>query len=108
VLALFALALQLALGFGHHHSLAAGPFAPVAAAQHQGAADNPAAPDHDDDERNCAICAVVHLLGAAVAAAPPALPLPAAFRPVRIAAAVPTATPSPAAGAFRARAPPEA
>ncbi|MFN3657109.1 MAG: DUF2946 domain-containing protein [Pseudolabrys sp.] len=106
-LALLALALQLVLGFGHHpHDLAAGPLAPVAAAHPDGGAAGPAAPEHDD-ERSCAICAVVHLAGTAFAVAPPALPLPTTFRAVQFAIAAPGSHATPSSRAFHARAPPQ-
>jgi len=100
-LALFALAVQLALSFGHFHWLAATQAAPViqsnltqADAANANAADikglaaagdqatqrrSPA--DHDGDQRPgdaCAICAVVAMAGTALFAMPPLLSLPQA------------------------------
>lgn len=104
-LALFALALQLVLSFGHHHANEFRPEPAAVAAQTGGAGDAPAAPDNDD--RDCAICAVIHLAGTALAPVAPALTLPASFHDA------PRAKPRPAAFAsywprrFQARAPPQ-
>jgi hypothetical protein len=102
-LALFALALQLVLSFGHIHldDIAARPAAIAALAQ---PADSP---DHDEDAaKHCDICATLHSLGTAQLPVPPALMLPVAF------AVAPAAIRSDAVIArtrhdsFRARAPP--
>jgi hypothetical protein len=77
-LALIALALQLALSFGHFHPIAA----PTAGAQVL-SANGPAQPasDHDRDSALdlCAICAVMAMAQALTIVAPPALPLPQDF-----------------------------
>jgi hypothetical protein len=99
-LALFALAVQFALSFGHFHWLAATHAAPVvqssltqadavtanaadikglAAAGDQTTRQSPA--DHDGDQQRgdvCAICAVVAMAGTALFAMPPLLSLPQA------------------------------
>ena len=93
-LALFALAIQFALSFGHFHSFAAqaapalqthetdAGFANVAA---QAATDEiaqkrqPSAPDTDQQPADaCAICAVMSLAGYVLFATPPLLQLPQA------------------------------
>jgi hypothetical protein len=96
-LALFALAIQFALSFGHFHPLAAAQAAPAiqagltqadlayietsaaqdtatAAAQKQ----QPSNPDNDQPADSCAICAVIALAGNVLFATPPVLLLPQA------------------------------
>ena len=74
LVALFALAVQFALSFGHFHPVTA-PAAPsIQSVQQQLPAPGPDQDRHLDDL--CAICAVNALASAAVAAAPPSLPLP--------------------------------
>jgi hypothetical protein len=101
--ALFALAIQLVLSFGHFHGIAtqAGPSI-------QSTLQLPAS-GHDPDQHPndvCAICAVVALSGMAVAAAPPALPLPPTIEPARLTIDAPFAHPRSARAAFQSRAPP--
>jgi hypothetical protein len=90
-LALFALALQFALSFGHFH----GGAAQAAPAMQSGLANNVSAADpvsedvqqqpaskHDSDQQQgdvCAICAVVALANAMLFATPPLLLLPQAI-----------------------------
>ena len=92
-LALFALALQFALAFGHSHAFAAqaATASIVTLDVHaRGASDlrdtdatSPASPagQHDDQQPAdaCAICAVMALAGAALVAPPPVLLLPQAL-----------------------------
>jgi hypothetical protein len=121
-LALFALAVQFLLSFGHFHGsaqaasintigFAAGhlhAWANLAHANASGAVrlkssgDAPGGQPDDD----CAICAVMALADAMVDASPPCLPSPqaVAFRYLAVDAAF--ADPSPARGAFQPRAPP--
>ena len=83
-LALFALAVQFVLAFGHiHHEDIYGsarPAAAIAAAVPDGSqplpANHPA--KHSDDY--CAICATMSLLGNSFVAAAPILPLPSATK----------------------------
>ena len=92
-LALFALAVQFVLSFGHFHGLAA-QAAPASVADATATTDihgglgidararpqqSPA--DHDDQQPvdNCAICAVMALAGTAMVSPPPVLSLPQAF-----------------------------
>jgi len=96
-LALFALAIQLGLSFGHFHGSAAqaGPAIqsaplqtsvhdanglPAATADNQAAQPQPA-PDHDSGQQpgdTCAICAVMAMAGNLLFATPPLLLLPQA------------------------------
>jgi hypothetical protein len=104
--ALFALAVQLGLSFGHFH-----PIAVQAAPSLQSTQQLPP-PSHDSDQHPddvCAICAVVALASTAMAAAPPALPIPQAFELTHH--LPPDATfvqPRSARAAFQSRAPPVA
>jgi hypothetical protein len=96
-LALFALAIQFAMSFGHFHGLAAqaapaiqtnvtdAGFAYAAAIAARAAADEvaqkqqPSTPDTDQQPAdNCAICAVMTLAGNVLFATPPLLQLPQA------------------------------
>lgn len=107
-LALFALALQLYLSFGHIHPEEMGLSAPSKVAeQPAGGNDSPAAP-HDDDHGVCSICAALSLTANSVLPVTITLALPVAtewtwpqhVRPPRL--VVETIT------TFRARAPPHA
>jgi hypothetical protein len=75
-LALFALATQLVLSFGHVHLHE--PHAPAAASATSCDAKTPApCPAHDDDhEQHCSICWTIALAGSLVLAAPPLLEVP--------------------------------
>lgn len=102
--ALFALAIQFVLSFGHFHGIA-----PVAATpSFQLSSQQLPAPGHDSDQPDdfCAICAVIALASTVVAAAPPVLPTPQAFEfshpPIDVAFDHPRS----ARAAFQSRAPP--
>lgn len=102
-LALFALAVQLVLSFGHFHPIAAAHAAPAAQAglselgfAYIGTAATPdlavqviekqppAQPDKDQHPAdNCAICAVMSLAGNVLVATPPVLLLPEAVEFLR-------------------------
>jgi hypothetical protein len=102
--ALFALAIQFVLSFGHFHAIASQAAPAIESAQQQLPAPAPDSGQHPDDL--CAICAVTALASTAMAAAPPALPLPQAVElPPQ---AVDTASLHLLAprAAFRSRAPP--
>jgi len=76
-LALFALAIQFALSFGHFHGVAA----QAAPAISQAAQSQLPASDHDPDRQShdgCAICAVVAMANTVTFATPPLLVLPQA------------------------------
>jgi hypothetical protein len=70
--ALFALAVQFALSFGHFHPIAAQAAPSIQSVQQQ--LPSPDTDRHLDDL--CAICAVIALASTVVAAAPPSLLLP--------------------------------
>jgi hypothetical protein len=102
-LALFALVVQLVLSFGHFHAIAA-----QATPSTQSSQQLPA-PGHDQDQHPddfCAICAVVALASTAVAATPPALPIPQAFDLVHPSIDATFVNLRSARAAFRSRAPP--
>jgi hypothetical protein len=84
-LALFALAFQLAVSFGHVHLDRVVPANGSAlSGVHATTNANVAAHRHGDKspaltDDYCAICALIHLAGTVVAAAPPDLPTPLRF-----------------------------
>jgi hypothetical protein len=109
VLALIALALQIAITFGHVHlhGLNGNSHAPIAkqARLAHTPSQTPAQTPSDDDDY-CAICASIFLASSAFAPTPPQLLVPVNFRRVEL--CFNTATPiadSPRL-AFRSRAPP--
>lgn len=75
--ALFALAIQFVLAFGHFHGMAAQAAPAIEAAQQQPASG------HDSDQQQpgdtCAICAVMALANTVLFATPPLLLLPQAI-----------------------------
>jgi hypothetical protein len=75
--ALFALAIQFALAFGHFHGIATASTGGVRtlATYHQPGSDHD--PDGQSDDI-CAICAVMALADTALFSTPPVLPLPQA------------------------------
>jgi hypothetical protein len=77
-LALFALAIQFALSFGHFHGVAA-QASPLIQAQ-ANLAQPSSIPDEDQQQpiEPCAICAVMALANTALSASPPVLLLPQA------------------------------
>jgi hypothetical protein len=111
VLALIALALQIAVAFGHVHlpALAQNPYA--TSAQRAALADTKShAPaqipaDHDD---YCAICASIFLTSSAFAPAPPQLLVPANFQRVEHSLKSARSLADSLRLAFRSRAPPVA
>ena len=111
VLALIALALQIAVAFGHVHLPALAQNAHATSAQRAAFADSkshaPVQTPADNDDY-CAICASIFLASSAFAPAPPQLLVPANFQRVEhcFNAARPVAE-SPRL-AFRSRAPPAA
>src|SRR4030095_118330 len=93
-LALFALAFQLAVSFGHVHldeiaprSADAGAFASMQSGDEVNAPSSPTGREDVADDC-CPICTLIHLAGALVPAATPALPLPSMFGRSRLDAAV--------------------
>ena len=111
-LALFGLAVQFVLAFGHiHHEDIYGsarPVAAIAAAVPDGSqplpANHPA--KHSDDY--CAICATMSLLGNSFVAAAPVLPLPSAPYAIEQFDRVADIFIAPRRAAFQSRAPPVA
>jgi hypothetical protein len=113
-LALLALAVQLAVSFGHVHLDRSAPFSGHAAvllgtdastgAQAASLPASDESPALDGDY--CAICALIHLAGTVVATEPPSLPLPAVFGRTQSEAAVEFGLTAPHHALFAARAPP--
>jgi hypothetical protein len=111
-LALFALAFQLAVSFGHVHleriaPLSAGASA-LADAQASADRDAPSKPAGREDLADdcCPICTLIHLAGALVPAEMPSLPLPSVFGRLRLEVAAEFDLTASHAALFRARAPP--
>jgi hypothetical protein len=123
-LALFALAVQFALSFGHFHGVAAqvapaiqsGPAQPEASVPYLAAADavgrsaqpQPASsPDSDQQPSEaCAICAVLALANTVLFATPPLLLLPQAVELLYLTTDAGFVHLNSAAAAFQPRAPP--
>jgi len=118
-LALFALLVQFALSFGHHHGLVQA--APLLASLQQtdgheaGATrdraavkqQSPAIPDQDQGgDDYCAICAMVSMAGSVVLAAPPVLLLPQAVEFLYLTTGAEFVHLKSAGHAFQPRAPP--
>lgn len=102
-LALFALAVQFALSFGHFHGIATQAVPSIQSTEQL------PAPSHDSEQHPgdiCAICAVVALASTALAAAPPALPLTPAIERAHLITAALFVHPRSARAAFQSRAPP--
>jgi hypothetical protein len=115
--ALFALALQFTLSFGHVHLAGAGSskatlLADWATQQSAPSADAPAVPAKHAPKgiahEQCAVCNLMQLLGAAVPPAGPALELPLVSSQVRLATSVDVVLAAPPHFSFSARAPPQA
>jgi Protein of unknown function (DUF2946) len=110
-LALFALALQLAVSFGHVHQIAPNLALASILASEQSPSDQANAPSspvgHDDlADHLCPICTLIHLAGAIVPAETPPLPLPSIFDGLRLEAAVAFDLIASQRVLFQARAPP--
>jgi Protein of unknown function (DUF2946) len=112
-LALFALAFQLAVSFGHVHldHIAPASASATALASAQPSADDlnaPSSPEGREDLADdcCPICTLIHLAGALVPAETPSLALPSMFGQLRLAAAVEFGFAASQSILFRARAPP--
>ena len=112
-LALFALAFQLAVSFGHVHLERIAPpstgASALAAAQPSAddlnAASNPAGREDVADDC-CPICTLIHLASALVPAEMPLLPMPTVFGRLRLEVAAEFDLTASHAALFRARAPP--
>jgi hypothetical protein len=101
-LALFALAIQFALSFGHFHGIAA-QAAPAIQSLQQ------ASFDHDSDQSSheaCEICAVIAMANTVWSATPPSLVLPQAVDFLYLTTDAGFVHPNSARVAFQPRAPP--
>jgi hypothetical protein len=111
-LALFALAIQFALSFGHLHldDITAGPSRALSARQTSSAtttAPDPVKHNHSGRAHDtCAICALIHLAKALLPTQPPSLPQPLVSTRLELAAAVEFGLTPPDHASFAARAPP--
>jgi hypothetical protein len=107
-LALFALALQLVLSFGHIHAEEFARKSSVATLAHSD--EGPADDDdhHGAGHGDCAICAVIHLAATLLLAPPPQVALPAAESFAWLAAIDRHDPPRAPRQPFQARAPPQA
>jgi hypothetical protein len=110
--ALFALALQFVLSFGHIHPCAVGPDALVQASiKHaaDGPLGGPSGPVDTSDEAGdvfCLICASIQLIGSSVAPATPTLLLPTALSSIELCAFAEDLFAALRLNSFQARAPP--
>jgi hypothetical protein len=109
-LALFALAVQLVLSFGHIHRSDIFGYGPPAAASAGTASDyaqsKPAGSPSGHAGDYCDICATVSLLSSSFVAAAPQLPLPIAFRRVEHHASAASDFVVPQRSPFQSRGPP--
>lgn len=118
-LALFGLAIQLALSFGHFHAQAApsiqsgpsradlGIVAALDAANEIAQRQQPSSPDTDQQPADgCAICAVITLAGNVLFATPPVLQLPQAIEFLYLTTDAEFVHLNSAHTAFQSRAPP--
>lgn len=110
-LALFALALQLLLTFGHVHADGFVPPGEIAAAARVTPAtpDTPAPAPPDSDRLAhdfCVLCAVMQLAATSIAATPPSLPAHEVVAAERLVSHAETIPPTPSARSFQARGPP--
>ena len=104
-LALFALAIQFALSFGHIHGQV-GRVAPAAPQAHSEAAQQPSNHDSDRHAADCAICAVLSLANNFMFATPPLLELPQAVELLHLTIGAEFAHLGSLHHAFQSRAPP--
>jgi hypothetical protein len=110
--ALAALALQIAVSFGHVHldglmrpsnALVTSHNTAVAQASQQTPGQNPG-----DDDDYCAICASIFLVSTSFVSEPPKLPVPDVFQRIRHSVSTDRGISTPLRVAFRSRAPPVA
>jgi hypothetical protein len=111
-LALFALAFQLAVSFGHVHvdeiappSAGGAAFASTQSGDEVNAPSSPAGREDVADDC-CPICTLIHFAGAMLPAETPPLPLPNMFGHLRLAAALAFGLAASQTALFQARAPP--
>ncbi|MBN9604342.1 MAG: hypothetical protein J0G33_15580 [Afipia felis] len=102
LLALFALAMQIGLSFGHTHVAAwSADRTQIAANSSTG---GPSA--HHDADAICAVCVTTAMTASGLHAAAPVLPLPASFSAVAFALLALNDAPPARTAAFHSRAPP--
>jgi len=102
LLALFALAMQFGLSFGHTH-VSAAPADATAIAASQSSSDTP---DHHDADALCIVCIVTAMTANALSPIGPALPLPVSFSTVAFVSFSLTEAPRARTAAFHSRGPP--
>jgi hypothetical protein len=113
-LAFAALALQIALSFGHMHLDGIRPITAhnAAVAPHRGAVADASRqtplPNSGDDDDYCAICASIYLVSTTFISHAPVLPVPLGFERIVHSYASARASLKPRRIAFRSRAPPAA
>jgi hypothetical protein len=108
-LALFALAFQLVVSFGHVHLEHIAPTSALTIAQPSSyeadKSSNPTGRENHADDL-CPICTLIHLAGTIVPADTPPLPLPTTYSGLRLDAAVAFDLTAQQSALFQARAPP--
>ena len=108
--ALVAMALQLALTFGHLHlrvaSAASAQLAAKASVTHPDGSSLPTKPRLVDE--HCGVCTLIQMAGAAVPAAAASLPLPALFTSAPLTTGIEHALAASPPHYFQARGPPNA
>ena len=108
-IALFALAFQLVVSFGHVHLDAVAGNSSIKFEAPGGTVPAPASDDTSDRaDHYCPICALIHFAGASVLTQPPFMPLPVVFANWRPDTAVKFGFTTPPPAFFPARAPPVA
>lgn len=102
LLALFALAMQIGLSFGHTHVAA------WSADRTQIATNSSAdgTPDHHDADAICSICVTTAMAANGLHAVAPVLPLPVRFAAIDFASSLSTDAPRLRTAAFHSRGPP--
>jgi hypothetical protein len=105
LLALFALAMQFALSFGHIHADAFA--APVAISDYASTPTSDSEHQQNDPADLCAICATVAMANALVDASPPLLPVPFDSNAVAISTDPASHLTATRLAAFQSRAPPQ-
>ena len=102
LLALFALAMQIGLSFGHTHVAAWSANATQIAANSSTGGTS----DHHDTDAICAVCVTTAMAANGLHAAPPVLPVPASFSTVAFSPLALKDTPRARTAAFHSRGPP--
>jgi Protein of unknown function (DUF2946) len=107
-LALAAMALQLALSFGHLHLDGIAPERTVAVSDAASSGQQPSPSQHHDSDGDdyCAICAVMHLASTSFLPDAPQLPMPIVSQTIEHSSRVFFVFVAPRRTAFQSRAPP--